>query len=119
MKLRKPWGITLAGAAAGFVNGLFGAGGGMVLVPLLQLLTDIEEDQLFPASVSIIMPVCIISLTARAMIAPLPIDKALPHLIGGLLGGLAAGTLDGKIPTKWLHRALGALIIWGGLRYLW
>ena len=119
MKLKKPWGVTIAGAAAGFVNGLFGAGGGMLLVPLLQLLTDAKEDQVFPASVSIIMPICIVSLSVRALQSPLPIADALPYLLGGILGGLAAGLTDGKIPTKWLHRALGALIIWGGLQYLW
>ena len=43
-------GPVLAGGAAGVVNGLFGAGGGMVLVPLLCMLTDLEDAQVFPAS---------------------------------------------------------------------
>ena len=34
---KKNLGIMLAGLSAGSVNGLFGAGGGMVLVPLLTL----------------------------------------------------------------------------------
>ena len=118
MKLKKPWGITIAGAAAGFINGLFGAGGGMILVPLLGWLTEAQEDQVFPASVSIIMPICLVSLTIRSLQAPLPIGKALPYLIGGIIGGLISGRLDQKIPTKWLHRILGAMIIWGGVRYL-
>lgn len=118
MKLKKPWGITIAGAAAGFINGLFGAGGGMVLVPLLGYLTDAKEDQVFPASVSIIMPICLVSLSMRAFQAPLPFNEALPYLLGGILGGLTAGHFDRKIPAKWLHRVLGAMIIWGGVRYL-
>lgn len=118
MKLKKPWGITVAGAAAGFINGLFGAGGGMVLVPLLGLLTDAKEDQVFPASVSIIMPICVVSLSIRALQSPLPFGKALPYLLGGIAGGLLSGLLDKKIPAKWLHRVLGAMILWGGVRYL-
>ena len=38
--------MLLAGAAAGTVTGLFGAGGGMILVPALGLLTDLEEETL-------------------------------------------------------------------------
>ena len=51
--MRKYMGIALAGLGAGAVNGLFGAGGGMVLVPLLTLLAAIEEKAVFPSSVSI------------------------------------------------------------------
>ena len=45
--------LVLAGAAAGAVAGLFGAGGGMVLVPLLGLLVRMDDKEIFPASVSI------------------------------------------------------------------
>ena len=109
---------ALAGLAAGAVNGLFGAGGGMVLVPLLTLLTDIADEDIFPASVSIILPICIISLTMGALTQGIPIGSALPYLIGSIGGGILAGMTAKRIPVKWLHRALGALILWGGVRYL-
>ena len=41
----------LTGAAAGAVNGLFGAGGGMLLLPLLHRLTDLREHEAFACSV--------------------------------------------------------------------
>ena len=54
--------FAISGTAAGVINGLFGAGGGMVLVPTLTALTDIEQKEIFPASVSIILPMCFVSL---------------------------------------------------------
>ncbi len=118
MKLRENLGSAAAGAAAGAANGLFGAGGGMVLVPLLTAVTPMEESQIFPASVSIILPVCAVSLVLRAVKTGLPFADAWPYLLGSIAGGILAGKLAGKIPVKWLHRALGLLILWGGVRYL-
>ncbi len=109
---------AIAGLMAGSVNGLLGAGGGMVLVPLLGKLTDLEEQAVFPASVSIILPICIVSLAMNATQGPIPLIQALPYLIGSIGGGIAAGLTGQKIPVKWLHRGLGVLILWGGIRYL-
>ena len=114
----KGWKIALAGICAGAVNGLFGAGGGMVLVPLLTLLTDLEEDRVFPASICIILPICIVSLLVTLRATGLDLPAALPYLIGSAVGGVAAGCFGKKIPVKWLHRALGVLILWGGIHYL-
>ena len=62
MAFRKKGSMLLAGLAAGAVNGLFGTGGGMILVPLLTGITDLEENEIFPSSVSIILPICFVSL---------------------------------------------------------
>lgn len=112
-------GMIIAGAAAGAVTGLFGAGGGMVLIPLLTLLTDLKEEELFASSIAVILPLCTVSLIYSAMEAPLPWQSALPYLMGSGAGGILAGKLAGKIPSAWLHRSLGVLILWGGIRYLW
>ena len=109
-------GAAAAGAGAGVANGLFGAGGGMVLVPALQKLTDVEEESLFPTSVAVILPLCLVSLTVYGLRGDLPWQTAWPYLVGSGLGGLAAGIFGRRIPTALLHRALGILIIWGGIR---
>ena len=90
----------------------------MILVPLLTALTELEEDSIFPASISIILPICLVSLTVTALQSGLDWVNALPYLLGSAAGGLLAGFLGHKIPAKWLHRLLGALILWGGVRYL-
>lgn len=118
MKKRKMSGVMLAGFCAGAVNGLFGAGGGMVLVPLLSLLTPLEDDEIFGASIAVILPICIVSLTATAITGNVAWQQSLPYLAGSAAGGLAAGIWGKKIPAKWLHKGLGIMILWGGIRYL-
>lgn len=91
----------------------------MVLVPLLTLLTSLSDEEIFPASLSIILPLCLVSLWITSLSAPLPWADAFPYLIGSAAGGFASGLWGKKIPVKWLHRGLGILILWGGIRYLW
>ena len=118
MKHTKYWGVILAGAAAGSVNGLLGAGGGMVLVPLLTALAHLPEEEVFPTSVSMILPICLISLGFSLWHTSVDLCSALPYLAGSAAGGVLAGLFGKKIPVKWLHRLLGVLILWGGIRYL-
>ena len=111
-------GILISGAAAGAINGLFGAGGGMILVPMLGWLTDLEEPDIFPTSVCVILPICVVSVTVSNWQTGLPLLEALPYLIGSIPGGILAGLTGQRIPIKWLHRVLGLLILYGGVRYL-
>jgi uncharacterized membrane protein YfcA len=110
--------IGIAGALAGAITGLFGAGGGMVLVPLLTAVSELKESEVFPTSVSVILPICIVSLAICSGSTGLPFKEALPYLIGSTIGGLLAGFTGHKFPVKWLHKSLGLLILWGGIRYL-
>ena len=117
--MKRSTGATLAGLGAGVLNGLLGAGGGMVLAPLLKTTTDLEEETIFPCSVAILFPLCIVSLLFSQGWEQFSFSLALPYLAGSLAGGIAAGLWGKKIPTLWLHRVLGCLILWGGIRYLW
>lgn len=118
MNWKKFLGTLFAGGAAGGINGLFGTGGGLVLVPCLNRYTELEEEQVFPCSVSIILPICIVSVCMNMDQNMYQLHGAQWYLLGGILGGTCAGFLGRYIPTKYLHRTLGFMILWGGLRYL-
>lgn len=119
MQIKKHMKGIIAGFCAGSVTGLFGTGGGMVLVPLLRFGKAVPEEAVFGSSVAIILPVCIVTLVSTAATQPIPWQAAFPYMAGSLLGGIGAGLLGHKVPTSWLHRLLGVLILWGGIRYLW
>ena len=108
----------LTGALAGFVNGFFGAGGGMVLVPLLIWLCRLEDKAAFSSAIAVILPLCIVSIVVYALHDSLPISDALPYLIGGAAGGILAGLLFRKMPARALHLILGGVILAGGIRLI-
>ena len=49
--------LRLAGALGGLVNGVFGGGGGMVLLPLLGRWGDLRPKAVFANCVAVILPV--------------------------------------------------------------
>lgn len=89
----------------------------MVLVPTLTMLPYFDDQEVFPTSVCIILPVCIVSLLSMEQ-PGVSLTTILTYMIASACGGLLAGLLGKKIPTIWLHHALGALILWGGIRYI-
>lgn len=109
---------AVAGALAGAFNGFFGAGGGMLLVPLLIRWVKIEERRAFATSVFIILPLCVVSAIVYLLKFRIEVMPALPYLIGGLAGGFIGGCCFKRIPTALLHRAFGLLLIYGGIRSL-
>ena len=58
---------AVSGAAAGLINGLLGAGGGMVLVPLLVRWCGLEDKHAFATAISIILPLSIVSIVVFAL----------------------------------------------------
>ena len=106
----------IAGALAGILNGLFGAGGGLVLVPLLSNWADLTEKQAFATSVAIILPLSVVSYALFCLQDGNVWVEALPYLLGGILGGLLSAKLFQRIPAIWLHRLFGILILYGGVK---
>ena len=102
-----------AGAAAGAVSGLLGAGGGSLLLPLLK--GQLEEEKLFFSAPAVMTPICLVSLLLGQQ--NLDFKEAAPYLLGSFLGGLAARKI--RVSPGVLHKILGSLILLGGGRLLW
>ena len=108
--------FALAGALAGAVNGFFGGGGGMLLVPMLKGPCGLDQKKAFATSVAVILPLCALSVVIYLFRGGLDVMAALPYLIGGMVGGWAGGKWFKGMKMPWLKRAFGILLIYGGVR---
>ena len=107
------WRFAVSGAAAGAANGLFGGGGGSVLVPLLTRFCGLEQRQAFSTSLAVIL-----SAAVYLFRGGLDLLAALPYLIGGTVGGWLGGRWFRGVRVVWLRRAFGLLLLYGGARCL-
>lgn len=117
MKKRTAVLSALGGIGVGFLNGLLGAGGGMLTVPLLELL-GIRGRKSHATSLAVILPLSFVSAALywrRGWSTPL---LALPYLPGGLAGGLMGGLLLARLNTAWLKAAFSLLLLWAAFRLL-
>lgn len=113
MKQQTKWALT--GVASGAVCGFFGGGGGMLAVPLLQK-SGLSSRQVFATSLGVILPLTIVSLIVALFREAIDWGTAWPYLAGGAVGGVLGGRFLKSIPTLWLHRIFGALLLWGGIK---
>jgi hypothetical protein len=113
-----PLRCAVTGGLAGIATGLFGGGGGMVLVPLLMGLCGLEAKDSFAVSVAVIAPLCLVSAGVYALGGNLPWSEALPYLLGGAAGGVIGGVTFRKVPGEVLKKGFSLLLLYGGIRCL-
>jgi uncharacterized membrane protein YfcA len=88
--------VVLVGLVAGFLSGLFGVGGGILIVPALVLLLGFAQRLAHGTSLAAVLPIAIASLTSYAL------EDKVDWKVGALLAvGAVAGAVIG---THILHR---------------
>ncbi len=118
MKMSDGMKYAMCGALAGIANGFFGAGGGMVLVPLFTRWIKMEDKTAFATSLAVILPLSVVSVIIYLIKGSVDFGVALPYLIGGLIGGTVGGKIFRRVSARFLHIAFALLIIYGGVRSL-
>ena len=108
---------VFGGIAIGFVNGLFGAGGGMLTVPLLKSCGYSQKDAQANA-ISIIFPLSIVSTVLYITRGHVTISSTLPYLPGGVLGAIAGTWLLKRFSPKWMRWIFAGFMIWAGMRMM-
>ncbi|MEG0693689.1 MAG: sulfite exporter TauE/SafE family protein [Oscillospiraceae bacterium] len=108
----------LLGFFAGILNGFFGAGGGLLVVPMLEA-SELETKQSHATSIAIILPLSIMS-TIMYIINGVKIDISILSITIplGLLGAILGSFLLTKIKSTWLKKIFGVIMIISAVRIL-
>ena len=109
--IKKYYKHILIGLVSGILNGLFGAGGGSIVVPAMEAFLDIDEKQSHATAIAIIFLMSIVSSYFYVKNGFFDFKLWIPVTIGGVVGGLLGAKVLSKISVKWLKIIFGSVII--------
>ena len=114
----KRMGALMLGLLAGLLNGLLGAGGGIVLVRGVERILPREYHDgrdVFANALCVMLPISAVSAIAyvmRGSVHGLDFSRfILPAILGGAGGGLLLSVID----TRLLRLIFSALVVWSGI----
>jgi uncharacterized membrane protein YfcA len=110
--------LALIGTAAGAFSGLFGVGGGIVIVPLLMFWFAYGEREATGTSLAAIVVIALIATLLQGAYGNVDLAKA--AVVGiPAVGGVIAGTaLQQRVPERAISLLFAVLLIAVALRLL-
>lgn len=106
-----------AGLIAGVLNGLLGAGGGTVVVPMLEKC-GLPPQRAHATSIAVIVPLCVLSAVWYLKNGNFSLNDLWIYVPTGLGGAYVASLVLPKIPAKLLRRIFGAFLLYAAFRLL-
>lgn len=109
---------VLTGVAAGLVNGLFGGGGGMIVVPMLVFLLKMQPKNAHATAILIILPLSVLSGLFYAAFGVFRWQAGLPVTAGVIVGGTLGALLLKKLSSKWVIIIFSVVMAAAGIKML-
>jgi uncharacterized protein len=109
------------GLVGGVSSGLFGVGGGVVMVPAMLLFTTLgvrDTQQAVGTSLLVIIPTAIIGAFKHKTLGNINWPIALMLVPGAIIGGWLGASLTSGISSDNLKRLFGGFLIFVGCRLL-
>lgn len=113
-KIRNNFKRILCGSAVGVANGLFGGGGGMLAVPLLEQ-TGLKGQRAHATAILVILPVSAFSFFFYALRGYADFSVLIPTAIGVSVGGILGAKILKFLPEKILSLVFAVLQALAGL----
>jgi uncharacterized membrane protein YfcA len=106
--------LGLIGTLAGLFSGLFGVGGGIVIVPLLVLWLGYEEREATGtslAAITLIAAVAAVAAGAQGLYGNVRVDDGVLLGVPAVAGVVAGTALQQRIPQRAISLLFAALLV--------
>jgi uncharacterized membrane protein YfcA len=108
--------LIATGAVVGWLSGLLGVGGGVILVPILTLLFGTPQVAAQGVSLFMIVPTAFAGAYTHFKLGNVETRLVPPIALASVAAALAGAALAHHVPANALRIAFGALLVWVGLR---
>lgn len=107
---------SLIGIFTGFINGIFGSGGGTLLVPILNDVVKIEEHKSHATALAIIIFLTGVSSGVYISRGTYDLNLTWKVAMGSIVGGVIGAKLLSKVTGRFLRISFGIVMIIAALR---
>ncbi len=99
------------------MNGIFGAGGGMLAVPLLKK-SGMDQKSAHANAVAVILPITVISAILYLVKGNVTLSDSFAYVPTGLIGSVIATFALQKFSNRLLQKIFSIFMIYAGIRLL-
>ncbi|MBE6687402.1 MAG: sulfite exporter TauE/SafE family protein [Ruminococcaceae bacterium] len=111
--------LLAGGVCAGFINGLLGTGGGIIIIFVLNKINEKNDPKdNFASAVAAILPMSLVSAASYLKNGGFDISELGIYVIPAVLGGLSGAFLLCKIKITFLKRIFAGIITYAGINML-
>ncbi|MFH1877602.1 MAG: sulfite exporter TauE/SafE family protein [Candidatus Omnitrophota bacterium] len=103
--------LVLLGGAAGLSSGLFGIGGGVIMVPVLNLFFGLSMHEAIGTSLAVIVPTSLAGAWFHKRAGNMKLDAVMFILPAVLAGAVSGALVSDKMPDAVLKFIFGVLLI--------
>ncbi len=109
---------ALIGMGGGLASGLFGVGGGIVMVPAMIFFLEMNPRAAIGTSLAVIIPTALVGTFQHFQLGNVQWRIALALMPTAVIGGFCGAWLTKHIPVLGLKRAFGCLMLIGAVKLL-
>ena len=107
---------VIASTVTGILNGIFGGGGGMVLVPILYYFLGYDEKQCHATAILVILPISVFSALFYARAGYVNSVNLITVGAGVVLGGIIGAFVFKKLSSNIIKIIFAVIMMVAGIK---
>jgi uncharacterized protein len=107
----RPVALVAIGLAAGVLSGLFGVGGGIIMVPAMALLVGMSQSHAAATSLAAIVPIATVGAIIFGGAASIDLPAAGLLVLGSVTGVQLGSRLMSRLSEDWLRIGFAIFLV--------